>query len=382
MAIDKEKILKEIKFTPEQEAKFPEYIEKWSAIGLSTAPLDYRNAKRWALAQYKQHKNPEPKTFITTASPLSSAIAQMLMRRGDLWQKLQSYNRLSFQQIIKYAWKEKGGLPRSPKSYGITSNDSEYDVSEIFESFDEGDRRRVIEEAGLQAFGNHDAPWLSFYDLVRHEVGEIEATDDEAALLELAKYCGWWLPLSHTCWLQDRPSEIHIEDGMLHNPNGFAVGYSDGFGVCYIRGTVMPKYICRTPGEQLDVLQVLQEDNAQVRAEGIAKIGMERVIYKINPKVLDEEGDYQLLDIREAVGADRPWTYLKMANPSVPELWHVEGVGPDCRTIKDALHWRLPDNARELPVDDDNGSDWYQQGDLVIYPKAATSLKSRPCILT
>lgn len=382
MASDKEKILKEIKFTPEQEAKFPEYIAKWSAIGLSTEPLDYHPAKRWALEQYRQHNSEAPRTFIATASPLSSAIAQMLMRRDGLWQKLQDYPRLSFQQIIKFAWREPAGLPRSPKEYGITSKVSSYDVTEIFESFNAEDRAKIVKEAGLQGFGNHDAPWLAFYDIVRHELGEIEATQDEAALLELAKYCGWWLPLSHTCWLQDRPCEIHITNGMLHNPDGFAVGYSDGFGVCFIRGTVMPKYICHTPGEKLDVISVLKEPNAQVRAEGIAKIGMERVIYKTNPKVLDEEGDYQLLDIREAVGSTRPWTYLKMANPSVPELWHVEGVGEQCRSIKEALHWRLPEGARRLPVDDENGSDWYQQGDLVIYPKKATSLKSRPCVLT
>jgi hypothetical protein len=34
---------------------------------------------------------------------------------------------------------------------------------------------------------------------------------------------------------------------------------------------------------------------------------------------------------------ERP--HLKMKNPSM-DLWHIEGVHPDCKTVKEALAWR------------------------------------------
>ena len=34
------------KITPEQEARFPEWVEKWTAIGLSTERADFKTAKK------------------------------------------------------------------------------------------------------------------------------------------------------------------------------------------------------------------------------------------------------------------------------------------------------------------------------------------------
>ena len=70
-----------------------------------------------------------------------------------------------------------------------------------------------------------------------------------------------------------------------------------------------------------------------------------------------------------------------MHNPSVPEVWHIEGVGNECKTVAEALHWRKPEAMRGIPVAED-GEDYYQQGDVVIWPKAAKKLKMFPKVLT
>ena len=73
--------------------------------------------------------------------------------------------------------------------------------------------------------------------------------------------------------------------------------------------------------------------------------------------------------------------YLRMHNPSVPELWHVEGVAWECQTVEQALRWRQPKWMRALQVSE-NGSDWYQQGDVVLVSENAKSIKPFPRILT
>jgi hypothetical protein len=71
-----------------------------------------------------------------------------------------------------------------------------------------------------------------------------------------------------------------------------------------------------------------------------------------------------------------------MKNPSIPGVYHLEGVPNKCNTIDEALHERKPAELRKIPVDNVNGLEWYQQGDVCIWPKGAEAVKARPSILT
>jgi hypothetical protein len=46
---------------------------------------------------------------------------------------------------------------------------------------------------------------------------------------------------------------------------------------------------------------------------------------------------YELLILNMGDGRRRP--YLKMKNPSI-KTWHIEGVAPEIKTVKEALAWR------------------------------------------
>ena len=133
--------------------------------------------------------------------------------------------------------------------------------------------------------------------------------------------------------------------------------------------------------ENVDVEKyILREKNAQRRAAFMTKIGPDMLVQKLNPKILDAEGEeYELLAVEIASGVSKK--YLKMRNPSVG-IFHIEGVGDECLTVADALHWRKPDAMKKITVDNENGADWYQQGDVCIWPKNAKSLKNKPKKLT
>ena len=89
---------------------------------------------------------------------------------------------------------------------------------------------------------------------------------------------------------------------------------------------------------------VLKEENADFRRCISQKIGIEKTIEMLGAEVIDTYdsavgGRYELLMIDfDNRGAKRP--YLKMQNPSVKELYHIEGVSPNCRTVKDAICFR------------------------------------------
>jgi hypothetical protein len=124
---------------------------------------------------------------------------------------------------------------------------------------------------------------------------------------------------------------------VLHCDNGPALRYSDDFSIWALNGRIVPRKIVETPWDQLDARLILKERNAETRLEIVRKMGIERVCSKLNAKCIDQQGEYELLLLNLAKDGERP--YLKMLNPSTG-TYHIEGVIPGLKTVKEALVWR------------------------------------------
>ncbi len=157
---------------------------------------------------------------------------------------------------------------------------------------------------------------------------------------------GWMYPLDDICIVSDRPVELHIQNGVLHKDGGPAIRYSDNsFIVWYLNGVAVSKEVAETKVEDLDSHILLEEPNAEVRREIVRKVGIEKVCIDLDAKVIDRQGDYELLILN--LGDDRKRPYLKMKNPSIG-VYHIEGVHPDCTTVESALNFRNGTN--EVPT--------------------------------
>ena len=62
------------RLAPDQEARFPEFVKKWIAIGLSTAPADRERAERAIRGLYALAKLKEPQ-MIWLPCPMSAALS-------------------------------------------------------------------------------------------------------------------------------------------------------------------------------------------------------------------------------------------------------------------------------------------------------------------
>jgi hypothetical protein len=159
--------------------------------------------------------------------------------------------------------------------------------------------------------------------------------------------------------------------------------YGDGYSLYDLNGVLVSKKIVEIPFDKLDAKILLSAENAEVRREIVRKIGIERVCRDLNAEVVEEGEDQigqpcELLKLDIGDGNKRP--YLKIINPSIG-TYHIEGVPVECDTIEKAFNSRKPEIMRNIPLND-NGEDWYQQGDVYVWPKAAKSLKRNPKILT
>ncbi len=235
--------------------------------------------------------------------------------------------------------------------------------------------------------GQHDSNWINFYQFLR-KACNIETEVDLDPLHKFSSYSGWFIPFEGACLISRRPTTLCLEKTprrpgepkRLHNMDGPAVTYQDGTSYYFIAGVKVPEVICNTASEDLDPLLFFKEENAEIRNAIGAKIGMERLIDKMNAKSLDvstlrnEAGfvasfevrdtelpawaadsngqinldavAYELLEVN--LPGDITAKYLKMGNPSENKI-HVEGVSPECKTVLDAKKFRWPTENYQQP---------------------------------
>jgi hypothetical protein len=158
--------------------------------------------------------------------------------------------------------------------------------------------------------------------------------------------CGYWWPNKDFVMISERPCAIRLDErGRLHADRSMTIEYRDGWGLYQLHGVPMTREHVMANPTDLDPRAILTEANVDVRRELIRKVGMDRMIAVLEPKVLDTRGDYALLSVRltEELADCR---FLKMLNPSLPDTWHVEGVDPKCATVEQAINWRAGDMAK------------------------------------
>jgi len=350
--------------TPEQIARFPEFIKKWTDIGLCTMPTDRLRAEHGIRIAYETAKLKAPLKIVWTTSPLAQGLTRAVVVdakgkigkgvRASVWDSV----RASVGDSVRASVRASVGA-----SVRASVRDSVGDS--------------VWASVGDSGYGQHDAAWLAFYDFFQRACALEERTMPLRGLVEIAESAGWYLPHQHICWITERQRRVcRNSRGQLHSHDGMAVEYPDGWGLWAWNGVRVNEQIILTP-DTLTPEQIAKETNAQVRQVMVERIGIERVCQLFHACALDKQGTYELLVLDLGDGRKRP--YLKMLNPSIG-VWHVEGVAPNITTVQAALNFR--NGLSEQQIDEVNGADWYQQGDVILRPTGYSTFKSHPIVLT
>jgi hypothetical protein len=128
----------------------------------------------------------------------------------------------------------------------------------------------------LTWYGQHDAYWIAHYDAWRrvHDRKYLSQGLELDLWAALARSCGWWWPLDGQCVVSERPVSVRTEDRRLHNADGPAVAYADGWTVHSWQGTRVPEWVISGPTPDL----IAQEPNIEVRRCAIEHLGWENYI--------------------------------------------------------------------------------------------------------
>ena len=416
--------------TPEQEARFPEWRQKYTEKQLWTGETDRPRAKVATDALYQLVGERAP-LMAYVRSPLVASVASAFaaalhwgretgwgLSRKQEKQLLETackkaYSRLytsPFYQttgaLISLDQKEQkdakiisdeAGMSRLieettrtvtellPEDFSYPPRKIEPDdkpASKHYEAMLELMRECLTKIWRLRNFGNQQIAWIAHLTFLRDVCGlDLPEYAAFKHYEDLAECSGYRIMHKHFCVIADPPDrlETQIVDGVynLHSPGGAAQSWWDGWPLYYLNGVRVSPWLVKLDEGQLDPRWVAKLDNAEERREFVRKVGVERIEYKLGSRIIDKEADpmYQLIDLRLGDGDDTYRPYLKMNNPSIDAV-HIEGVPKECRTIQAALNYR--NGFTESQIDPVNGDDWYQHGDVTFKQTKSTLFKPRP----
>lgn len=267
------------KLTPEQEARMPEIRDKWIQIGLNT----------------ERANKPEAEEGIRKAL------------------KAAGYN----QEKVEFIW-----------------------VSSPLEGAKKV--RDLCEGYAFPVYGPFEAGWLAFYDFFGEVCGLKDVVAPLEGLMQAAQNAGLWWPILDedtneiTVVVTDRPTVISMDaENRLHNVDGPALAYEDGFGIYIVHGVEVPQDIVENK-ESLTAQRILSENNLEVRRIMMELKGEEAFIKEADAK-LRQEDDFGKLWVVNIPG-DEDLVMCEVVCPSTGRTYFLR-VPPQTRTCQEGLAW-------------------------------------------
>jgi len=152
---------------------------------------------------------------------------------------------------------------------------------------------------------------------------------------------GWCLPFSDHCFVCDRPSSIDVDsERLLHNAQGPAITYRDGWTVYAWHGVAVAEHVIVRP-QSLTIDEILAEDNIEVRRVMIERMGVSGFLEQAETSELDSNEDGSLYIHR--LQGDEPIVFIKLKNKTAEADGSVKHyflrVPPQIRSVKTAVAW-------------------------------------------
>lgn len=342
-AIDPKVKEKISELTEAQKAKMPEYVKKWIAIGNDTARLNYDRTLD-IVNNVQEHILNKPRTpVIIFNNPVEAWIA------------------------CNYA------------THGHKINELKQCVEDFFSG--KKPEWKVSPYVSPYLNGSFSAQTFAFYDFFKYELGIVfeangagaEAAKNEHTTLSVDELYEIWKSTTELgliypihgvtgtvqdmCIVSEKPTTVKLnEDGVIHSESGPAIAYA-GHGdmkIFALHGVIVPEWLAVTPSSKIAVERMHEIKNADVKAEFVRKIGVERLcsmgtILDSHTNYSDEwwtKSEYELLDMQSLFEGVDYAPHLRMLNQTT-KIWHVEAVSPSCKTIGDALKDRY---GREVKI--------------------------------
>jgi len=237
--------------TPEQKAKFPEYVKLGMSIGHNTDKINFAEACSIFAEAYKASKLDPPKYYVY-APDLKAANSMV--------------------SALKVRWPE---------------NSTEVPTQDEVNKFCEEHRNDLYTQVEsiyeTQVWAGWYA-WRKFYE------NELKFKFDHPLLDlndRLIKSCYCAMTFDDLVIIVDRPAEVSLDDrGRLHCENGPAFLGRGGMAVFALEGVRVPQKVVMEP-EKLTTDEIDQEKNSEVARLMIQRYGVGKYLQETGAKLID-----------------------------------------------------------------------------------------------
>lgn len=138
-------------------------------------------------------------------------------------------------------------------------------------------------------------------------------------------------------YVSKKLTDVHFnDDNQLHNENGMALKFMDGYGLYLINGVEVDEQIVMAPETQT-VKQINKEENEEIKRIRIERFGWEKYLNGINAVLIDENEDF-VSGTKEFLFTGSNITALLCICPSTGKEFVLE-VPPETKTCADAQDW-------------------------------------------
>lgn len=381
-----------IELTKEHEAQIPKFIQE--AIDAQTDEINPDDVRRAVNSVYESMGEGHPKLIILD-SPMACLKAKLAWQCAAEVRKKTKSNRSGIFRCALELLNADLNLSLESSTVCLPENVKNNLKEKLLAKSIKQQLAAIHKEESLSSYWLYC--WYVTYKFAK-SIG-VEFDEKTYKLFEdfsvNVKYC---LPYKDIIFVSRNPVEIHWKERQLHNEKGMAVKYKDGFGWHSLNGVSVPDWLVEQKDTEIDPARIRDIQNAEIRREFVRKVGYERIYHKLGGKVIDKKtmcifnGEeeflhvYELIELNIDEAASQGWRFLSMLNPSLSTLdnpvMHIEGVPNECKTFEDAWNFRKPEKMQIIPIDDENGEDYYQQGDVILWPEDAKSLKMYPKVLS
>jgi hypothetical protein len=282
--------------TQAQQEIIDQYHDEWIEIGMRTEPADRPGMERAIAALYVSENEPVPE-FVWVQDPYqANVLINWLLDDAVV------------AQANKLAYNNDGvGLLRDLALYREEVDDLNHDfIHQHMSPFWGGANLtplvnklsgRRLEYINNVFYGQHESYWIAYY-LCAQALGVVfDAKDAEALSMwaETAKMGGWWYPYDSHCICVERPAQVcfDMEQNWLHNPEGYAIEYTSGWGVCVYRGRTIDREMewAIFDHNAITAEHINQEGNVENRRILLELMGGERYFDQVNARLVDSDGD-------------------------------------------------------------------------------------------
>jgi hypothetical protein len=302
------KMTKLTKLSDEQIARFPEFVDRWTKIGLCTDPANRQDAESAIAMMYRAANLEPPKKIIWCGSPLSQGLVRSIILNkkfldsvgASVWDSVGDSVMDSVRDSVMDSVRDSvrasvrdsvGASVRASVRDSVRASVWDSVRDSVWDSVRASVGASVWASVGASVYGSHEAGWLSFYRYFYDACALVEQTKKLDGLCLLAKSAGWALPHKNICWVSERHCVLERDErGRLHSLTGPAVAYPDGWAIYAFHGVRVPSHWIER-ANTLTASDVFKEQNAEVRRAGCEIIGWDRVIAGIDAKLIDADGD-------------------------------------------------------------------------------------------